>query len=262
MADQQQYEIRNKQMLIVAAVLGAVAVILVMVNEYRIRNENAEDLVEVVIARVNLPAGHRLDAERDTEVSKIPQRLLPKEFANDIVGAADKLAVDNLELNQEVLTNRILRFAYFRGGAAKAGNAMVPKEGYYIIPIKVDDNTCPPGLVPGMWVDVVQRGSKTTTYVIQRVLVKTINGLATISGGAARNVRSVGVEVRKEDATKLTPFVENFKDSIVLWTRNPDQTPDAGLSGFNPALDQTTSQPAPAGAGPSGTPSGPNGAGG
>jgi Flp pilus assembly protein CpaB len=255
MAEQQQYEIRNKQMLIVAAVLGAVAVILVMVNEYRIRNENEEDLVSVVIARVNLPAGHRLDVDRDTEISRIPQRLLPKEFANDIVGVSDKLAVDNLEVNQDVSTNRILRFAYFRGGAAKAGNAMVPKEGYFIIPIKVDRNTCPPGLVPGMWVDVELLGPKTATPVIQRVLVKTLNGLSTVAGGTIRNVEAVGVEVRKEDAAKLAPFLKAFQDQIVLWTRNADQATDAGLNVFNPELDKTTTIPgpvAPAGGGPSG----------
>ena len=75
-----------------------------------------EEMIHVLVARVDLAAGHRLDVARDTQVSTLAKRLIPKDADKDLVGPVDMRAVNGLELNQPVSAGGVIRFFYFRRG--------------------------------------------------------------------------------------------------------------------------------------------------
>jgi hypothetical protein len=57
--------------------------------------------------------------------------------------------------------------------------------------------------------------------------------MGTITAGL-RNIDSVGLEMRVEDATKLTTFIEIRGARVILWTRNDAE--EVKINGFNPEL--------------------------
>ncbi|MDD4891059.1 MAG: hypothetical protein PHU85_14145, partial [Phycisphaerae bacterium] len=119
---------------------------------------------------------------------------------------------------------------------------MLPRPGYRIVAMRVDRDTCPPGLTPNLWVDVmakvVQDGKPAMIPVIQRVLIKAVNGVGTASG--ARSIDSVGLEMKEADARKFMAFADAARGQLVLMVRSPDDPLDDKLKGgFNPELDTT-----------------------
>ncbi|MDD4891014.1 MAG: SAF domain-containing protein, partial [Phycisphaerae bacterium] len=111
---EQEYEIRNKHMLIVAGALGLVAVLLVLWNESRIRRENDEDLIDILVAARDLKADQRLTDE-DLGPERLPKRLVPQDILDDIARASDRDSLLNLETNQEVGKGKIMGYTYLRG---------------------------------------------------------------------------------------------------------------------------------------------------
>src|ERR1035437_3034958 len=140
---EQQYEIRNKHMLIVSGGLGVLAVGTVMWDEWRVRHENEQAMVAVMFAKKDLPAGKKL-TDADVDVLAFPMKMIPADFSGDIIQDKDKNAALDLELNQDVAAGRLMRFSYTRGGAARQGSLLVPAVGYRIVGVAVKKETCPP----------------------------------------------------------------------------------------------------------------------
>lgn len=233
---EEEYQIRNKHMLLLAGGLGVLAVLLVLWNEHRIRRESDEAMVDIVIASRTLTPGKKITLE-DVYISRFPLRLVPEEFHGDIIMGQERNSLMDFELNQEVLVGRIMRWSYLHGGGPRGSiGPTVPQEGNRIIGIAVDRHRCPPEVRIGSWVDIMYNSeSGDTDWVMRRVLIKTINATGAV-GSPTRNVESVGVEVSKEHAPRLSSFLERNRARIVLWLVNEAESVPPEERGINPKL--------------------------
>ncbi|MCG3180092.1 MAG: hypothetical protein BIFFINMI_02446 [Phycisphaerae bacterium] len=239
---EQEYEIQNKRMLIIAAVLGLVVVVLFNWHVAQIRKEYEETMVDVLTARVNLKEGEVLSNE-NMDYQRIPRRLVPEEFKGDLAMGSDRDAIIGMKLRTPVEAGKIIRWRYVTAGKEARERGVEPAKGRRLVAIKVSRDTCPPNLLVGMSIDLMtnvpgQGGSIQTVPVMQKILVKAINGNA-VPGSTDRNIESISVEVLEEDAKLL----ESFKATgflIKVWIRNQIEgtalTSDQSESRFNKDL--------------------------
>lgn len=238
---EQEYEIRNKHMLIVAAVLAVIAVLLVLWNESRVRHENDEDMIDIVVAAKDIKPDKKLEPS-DLRIDQMARRMAPADMLDDVAKGADLPGLPDFQTTQEIKANQVIRFTYLRGGKGGPAAQLLPREGYRIVGVQIDRGNCPPDLRPGMWVDIRspvvtgKTGTPDTIAVMKRVLVKTINGGGNPSA-AVRNIDLVGVEVREDDAAKLSALQEVVRAKMILYTRNADEPlSDRERSEFNDAV--------------------------
>jgi len=235
---EQEYEIRNKQMLAVAAGLGIVSVLLFLWHDYQLRRANEEDQVEVLAFARDVNADEPLNRENLKRV-KFPKRLVPTESRDEIVHGDELDSVVGLKINQDVKESKILRYSYLTAPSGSAGGPTTPKVGYQIVPLQVDRSNCPPSLSAGMYVDIMMTMpgmDDGTEPVMEMVLVKTVNGLGAV-GATSRTIEAVGLEIRQADAAKFMTLKSNIdikKLQVVI--RNPDDKPKLG--GFNAKLNK------------------------
>lgn len=108
---EQEYQVKNARMLVIAAVLGFVAIVLFYWHAFQLRQENSEDLIPVLRAKKELFTGDKLD-ESCLEVTRIPQSLVPTDMQDDICRAQDMNVLMNMELVLDVAEQRIMRWSY------------------------------------------------------------------------------------------------------------------------------------------------------
>jgi len=222
----QQYEIQNKRMLVVAAILALVVVVLWNLHVHQIRQENEEDMVSVYELTKDLHTGEAVLPE-NLRTTRISARLVPvgNEDLGNVVLATDSVA--GLHVTEDVAAGRILKWSYLEAGQSAKGESIVPPTGFRLMPIGVDSDTCPPDLAVGDYVDLWAsrpsgKGQPDVVRVMERVLVKSING-AGRSGTSSRKVDAVGVEVDEQDAAEGLIRLQMAKVRFILLKRNPDE---------------------------------------
>ncbi|NOT60194.1 MAG: Flp pilus assembly protein CpaB [Acidobacteria bacterium] len=223
----------NKLLVIVLAGAGLFG-LLAMLSLRGARNAEAENLADLVIAKVEIPLGTVLTADHveKVQIMKTASPELAFTKPEDLVG---RVSINAIGPREPLTEYRLAPKGSLAGLAAK-----VP-DGYRALTVKVDDEAGVAGLLaPDMTVDVIsvirfdQGGRDTTTA---KVVLQNIKVLATGQNMAspkeqvtAESVKSITLLVTPAEAEKCV--MASHETRLRLIVRNMGDTTSASTSGI------------------------------
>ncbi|MGH9902186.1 MAG: Flp pilus assembly protein CpaB [Pyrinomonadaceae bacterium] len=229
---------RNKRLLVVltgAVVFGLTAAVLV--SRYLSNAQAyAKNLNNVVVAKVDVPAGTKIEAEQLT-TAQFPRGATPDgtfESADKLVG---RVAVVNIAAREPITD-----FKLAPEGSAGGLSAVIP-EGYRAMTVKVDDVVGISGFImPGALVDVVvtidpaekNRGQDPISKIVLQNIKVLANGQnidRPKNDREPESVRAVTLQVTPEQAEKLALAATEGKLQLVM--RNSVDQGDEQTEGVN-----------------------------
>ena len=164
-------------------------------------------LLSIVVAKVEIPLGTRIQAEQLT-VRQFPRRVLPAgtfaKLDDEILG---RVAVVRIRAGEPVTEARVAR-------VGSLGGTLCPVDGYRTMTVKVDDvvgvsDFILPGTLVDIAVTIIQPDStKQLENVTKIVLLQNIKVLASShtkpkNEKEVRSVQAVALQVTPEQAEKL-----------------------------------------------------------
>ena len=224
----------NKIIAIILAGAGVFGFLALMSLNKGSKSVVAENLNEIVVAKVEVPLGTQLNPEQLQKV-QYPKAITPElsfQKPEDLVG--------RVTINALGAREPITEFRLAPKGSLPGLGALVP-EGYRAMTIRVDDEAGVAGLLsPGMLVDVisivsVDKGGRANTTA--KVVLQNIKVLATGQNIATpkeqvtpESVKTITLLVTPQEAEKLV--MSSFDTKLRLIVRsftdqNPVETPGA-----------------------------------
>jgi Flp pilus assembly protein CpaB len=238
------------KLMLVAIVLGIVAIVLTNIYIEMVRREVTEEgFVAYTLTRA---------VKRDTPLNKkyVNAVSVPSKFKDSFVrlGAINKLNFETVYLVQRspfqrtVKEGELLTYAMFTGESGRNVDQHIRK-GKRWIALPVNSVTVPGALRAGMFVDLEgtfpgQGALRTTLTVMERVEVMAlgpqlaIQDADTTRRASTRRYRTLTIEVTPEEATDLSMIQRLLNGEFELHLRNPDdnQRPKIPNGGINPYL--------------------------
>lgn len=224
----------NKIIAIILAGAGLFGFLALMSLNRGSKSVVAENLNEIVVAKVEVPLGSQLNPEQLTKV-QYPKAITPElSFQNpeELVGRVTINAVGARE--------PITEFRLAPKGSLPGIGSLVP-EGYRAMTVRVDDEAGVAGLLsPGMLVDVisivrVDKGGRANTTA--KVVLQNIKVLATGQNIATpkeqvtpESVKTITLLVTPQEAEKLVMSSYDTKLRLIVRSftdQNPVATPGA-----------------------------------
>jgi pilus assembly protein CpaB len=224
----------NKIIAIILAGAGLFGFLALMSLNKGAKNVVAENLNEIVVAKVEVPLGTQLNPEQLAKV-QYPKAITPElsfQKPEDLVGRVTINAIGARE--------PITEFRLAPKGSLPGIGALVP-DGYRAATVRVDDEAGVAGLLsPGMLVDVISivrvaNGNRSNT--IAKVVLQNIKVLATGQNIATpkeqvtpENVKSVTLIVTPQEAEKLVMSSYDTKLRLIVRSftdQNSIETPGA-----------------------------------
>src|SRR5262245_49917059 len=199
---------RNKALVFVligAVVFGLIAA--VSVSRYLSSAASRNEMVPVVIAKVELPLGAKVIAEQLTTV-QFPRDATPDGTFDSIDKVVGRITVTRIATREPITASRLAQL-----GATGGLSAIIP-EGYRAMTVRVDDVVGIAGFVmPGTLVDVlvvITPPDNSAQGPISKIVLQNIKVLASgqdldqpKNERDANTVRSVTLQVTPEQAEKL-----------------------------------------------------------
>ncbi len=224
----------NKIIAIILAGAGLFGFLALMSLNKGSKNVVAENLNEIVVAKVEVPLGTQLNPEQLTKI-QYPKAITPElsfQKPEDLVG--------RVTINALGAREPITEFRLAPKGSLPGISSLVP-EGYRAMTVRVDDEAGVAGLLsPGMLVDVISiiriasggRANTTAKVVLQNIKVlATGQNMATPKEQVnPESVRTITLLVTPQEAEKLV--MSSFDTKLRLIVRsftdqNPVVTPGA-----------------------------------
>ena len=224
----------NKIIAIILAGAGVFGFLALMSLNKGSKNVAAENLNEIVVAKVEVPLGTQLNPEQLQKV-QYPKAITPElsfQKTEDLVG---RVTINALGAREPITEFRLAPKGSLPGLAA-----LVP-EGYRATTIRVDDEAGVAGLLsPGMLVDVISivrmdkggHASTTAKVVLQNIKVlATGQNIATPKEQVTpENVKTITLLVTPQEAEKLVMSSYDTKLRLIVRSftdQNPVETPGA-----------------------------------
>jgi pilus assembly protein CpaB len=226
---------RNKRLLFVmasAVAFGLVAA--VSVSRYLSDAQaNTRSMNTVVVAKVDIPVGTKIDAEQLT-TAQFPSNAIPDGVFDAAQKVAGRVAVVNVAAREPVTD-----FKLAPEGSAGGLSAVIP-EGYRAMTVKVDDVIGVAGfLQPGTMVDVLTviepAGNMSSGNPVSKIVLQNVKVLASGQNldkpkdqREADAVKAVTLQVTPEQAEKLALASTEGKLRLVLRNmidQDDEQTP-------------------------------------
>jgi pilus assembly protein CpaB len=213
---------RNKRLLFVlasAAAFGLLAA--VSVSRYLSDAQaNTRSMNTVVVAKVDIPLGTKIDAEQLT-TAQFPSNAIPDGVFDKPEKVAGRVAVTNVAAREPVTD-----FKLAPEGSAGGLSAVIP-EGYRAMTVKVDDVIGVAGfLQPGTMVDVltvIEPNSNSSGNPVSKIVLQNVKVLASGQNldkpkdqREADAVKAVTLQVTPEQAEKLALASTEGKLRLVL----------------------------------------------
>jgi pilus assembly protein CpaB len=227
---------RNKALVFVligAVVFGLIAA--VSVSRYLSAAATRNELVPVVIAKVELPLGSKVIAEQLTTV-QFPRDATPDGTFDSVDKVIDRITVTRIAPREPVTASRLAQL-----GSAGGLSAIIP-EGYRAMTVRVDDVVGIAGFVmPGTLVDVlvvITPPDNSALGPISKIVLQNIKVLASgqdldqpKNEREANAVRNVTLQVTPEQAEKLNLAASEGRLQLAL--RNSIDDDDEQTLGAN-----------------------------
>lgn len=227
---------RNKSLLLVlvaAVIFGLIAAI--SVSRYLSGAQAGNNLVPVVVAKVEIPLGARIVAEQVATV-QMPQNAIP-EGAFDII---DKLV--GRYTTVRILPRETITASRLAPEGSTGGLSAIIPEGYRAMTVRVDDESGMAGfLMPGTLVDVlvvIQPPDGSNLGSISKIVLQNIKVLASGQNmdepqdrRDPANVRTVTLLVTPQQAEKLS--LSSAEGRLRLALRNSIDQNDEKTLGAN-----------------------------
>ena len=224
----------NKIIAIILAGAGLLGFLALMSLNKGSKQVVAENLSEIVVAKVEVPLGTQLNPEQLAKV-QYPKAITPEsafQKPEDLVGRVTINAIGARE--------PITEFRLAPKGSLPGIGSLVP-EGYRAMTIRVDDEAGVAGLLsPGMLVDVISivrvdkggRANTTAKVVLQNIKVlATGQNIATPKEQVAPDsVKTITLLVTPQEAEKLVMSSYDTKLRLIVRSftdQNPVETPGA-----------------------------------
>ncbi len=224
----------NKVIAIILAGAGLLGFLALMSLNRGSKQVVAENLSEIVVAKVEVPLGMQLNPEQLTKV-QYPKSITPEsafQKPEDLVGRVTINAIGARE--------PITEFRLAPKGSLPGIGSLVP-EGYRAMTVRVDDEAGVAGLLsPGMLVDVISivrvdkggRANTTAKVVLQNIKVlATGQNIATPKEQVAPDsVKTITLLVTPQEAEKLVMSSYDTKLRLIVRSftdQNPVETPGA-----------------------------------
>ena len=235
---------RNKTLLLVALLLGGLAVVIYLFHIHQVRNASRGETKYVLVFRRTIPAGDAIE-EKDLAIQRIETQ-----YANslgDVVAEGAEREVDGSRLEavgrvvqQDVSRGQWLRWSHITGRSGKAPSYSIRK-GMEAFTLAIDPRTAP-GTILSVDDRVVLigkisvKGQPPKSYrIIEGVRVLAIGGVAGYAekrtsrrGGlmrrGQRSYRSLTVEVTPEIAEKLDAVLSHVQGSVRVTVLSPNSS--------------------------------------
>jgi pilus assembly protein CpaB len=214
---------KNKALVLVlsgAVIFGLLAAM--SVSKYTSTNAQGGDLVNMVVARVEVPLGTQLNPDQ-LSVVQVPKGTVPDQAFAKVEDLVGRVAVNAVGPKEPLTEFRLAPKGSLAGLAA-----LVP-EGYRAITVRVDDEAGVAGLLaPGMLVDlisVVTPPDNSGQGPISKIVLQNVKVLATGQNMAlpkeqveAARVNSVTLLVTPQEAEKVV--LSSYDAKLRLIVRN------------------------------------------
>lgn len=245
MAAEETPGVRNKGLLVVAAVLGVVVVIIYNVHIQNVRDASKGQTVALLQYARDLEQGETI-VRKDIELVQVPKEsvlplgnVVPKKELDFAVGS---------DVNQNVKKGQWVLWGHVTEGGPR-GSTLQPQKGYIGLSIEVDPKTVPGQL---LWVGsrvnidamLPTRGrAPSAQRVIEAVRILAVGGrVYTQEAGssgrrAASTYRSVTIEVKKDVSLQLQNVLSHKSGSVTLELRNSQEPLPSGAGTISKALD-------------------------
>jgi pilus assembly protein CpaB len=227
---------RNKALIFVligAVIFGLIAA--VSVSRYLSNAATRNEVIPVVIAKVELPLGARVIPEQLTTV-QFPREAVPDGTFDSIDKVVDRITVTRIAPREPVTETRLAQ-----PGSTGGLSAIIP-EGYRAMTVRVDDVVGIAGFVmPGTLVDVlvvITPPDNSAQGPISKIVLQNIKVLASgqdldqpKNERDANSVRNVTLQVTPEQAEKLNLAASEGRLQLAL--RNSIDDDDEQTLGAN-----------------------------
>lgn len=214
---------KNKALVLVlsgAVIFGLLAAM--SVSKYTSTNAQVGDLVNMVVARVEVPLGAQLNPDQ-LSVVQVPKSSMPDQAFGKVEDLVGRVAVNAVGPKEPITEFRLAPKGSLAGLAA-----LVP-EGYRAITVRVDDEAGVAGLLaPGMLVDllsVVTPPDNSNMGPISKIVLQNVKVLATGQNMAlpkeqveAAKVNTVTLLVTPQEAEKVV--LGSYEAKLRLIVRN------------------------------------------
>jgi pilus assembly protein CpaB len=201
MAQAKQEPIKQSRVLLIAVIVGVIAVVLVQIYISKIKAESKPgEMIAFLAAREKIPALSRLEGK------VIGQLLVPEKFApSNAIPLRDLQEVVGQVVNRDIEAGELIRLSDFQLTSSMAEVTETIPEGFRAVTLPVNQVTSNAGLIrPGDHVDVLgtfirPRGSsegagqRATVTIMQNILVLAVGqqiGAAVGTGGSGLETRT------------------------------------------------------------------------
>jgi len=250
----------NKKLLIVAVVLGALAVVVYYAHDWSLRKRLRGETVRVLKWNRDMASGEEI-AEADFSVVEVSTSLMNR--LEGVVKESDMTFLTGAHLNRNVRKGDFVRYRDVLESQSRLPDQDITP-GMRAFTIPVDPNYSPGEMLRvGGRVDLIGVVSLKNKPPRAYTLVKNLRVLAvggvsekpqsiSISGTAKRYrtsrrvYRSITVEVPPQLAEKLTDLLLRIRGKVWVVVRNPTESlKPTDFKGINPQLEPILSQPLP-----------------
>lgn len=227
---------RPKTMILFVIAVGCGLVASIGVSQYMADNNGGAtiDTEKIFVAVTNIPIGEALSAQ-NVKLEEWPRDRVPEGAVRTFEELEDRFPRNRLYAGEPILGAKLM------SSRDRGNTAMTIPEGFRVASVKVSVESSVSGLVqPGDRVDLVvflrksaevpETGTKT---ILRDVNVFSVDGeterISDEDTGQARNVRTVSLLVRPEQANKL--LLASELGQLYLSLRRPDDASDANDEG-------------------------------
>jgi len=248
---EQAPQVKNKGLLMVAAVLGIVVVVIYNVHVTKIREDLQGEQIQLLRFTRSMEPGEKIEAK---DIGAVNVRKTTGQKLGTVVRFKSRNYVVGRKLRQRVNQDQWVEWSYVQGGG-KDGGEGDPLPGHVAIATQLDPRM-PPGPLcsPGdrvnllAFLHIAERPPQ--IYRIMRnvrVLATGQNIVEGVSGIAerghsrgSRTYRTIGLEIKTTESTKLLNLINYAEGKIFVEvlpnTVLPDERKDGIINPDEPAL--------------------------
>ena len=240
--------VRNKGLLLVAALLGLVVVLIYNVHIDRVRQEGKGNLVQMLRYARDMDAGEEIEAD---DIVLVPVEKALTEPLADVVTQSKRSFLIGRKVNQSANGGSWILWSHVTETRVD-GTSIVPK-GYRSVSVDVDPRNTPGNLLTvGSRVDLVAilplEGKQPASYfVMEYVRVISVGGFGRPGESATArerdkyrrgltSYRTINIAVKQEMVLELKNVLSHAMEPVSLVLRNQQDTDAQNAERINPLL--------------------------
>lgn len=244
--------VRNKGLLLVAALLGLVVVLIYNVHIDKVRQEGKGNLVQMLRYARDMDAGEEIEAD---DIVLVPVEKALTEPLADVVTSAKRSFLIGRKVNRSANGGSWILWSHVTETSTGGPDVIPP--GYRSVPVTVDPRNTPGNLLAvGSRVDLVAtlplEGKPPSNYlVMEYVRVLSVGGFGRPGEWATdkerykslrgqTSYRTINISVKEEIMLDLMNVLSHAMEPVRLVLRNQQDTEAQNAERINPLLNPLT----------------------